>query len=582
MPAPRIVCSTLVAVVLGLGASQAQTPRRASAAAPSGERCAALAATSPQAGLAFETTTFNAARAAQDAAAPAWPEHCQVIGRLDERVGFNSQRYAIRFHLRLPSQWNGRFFFAGGGGTNGNLGDGLGSLQGSQPTHALALGYAVVTQDSGHDNAVNNDPNLNGTSTFAFDPQARIDFGYRSYDRVTRTAKALIGAYYGRAPERSYYVGCSEGGREGMLMTQRFPEHFDGVLACAPGFNIPRASMAQAGDFQALAQAARAAGLYDRHGQPFVNKAFTDEDLALAAGAVLGACDALDGAADGMVQAFMDCTTPRVQPHLAELTCKGAKRSTCLTAAQVTALQRVMDGARDAQGQPVYADWPWDAGIGGRLRGDAFNLGWRIWRLGVYDAASTETITTSLVAPSSAALTSPPVTLAIDGVSATKYLLALDLGEAARLLDSVSRPLYPVSSNELITAASTDLAAFRARGGKLILAHGVADPIFSVNDSIAWWKAVNDASGGAAAEFTRLFAVPGMNHCAGGPATDQFDAFGALVAWVEQGTAPARITATAGPGTPWPGRTRPLCAYPAVARYTGTGSLEEAASFECR
>jgi hypothetical protein len=585
MPAQRFAFSIIGVVVLGwIVVGHAQDPRRSAAAAGAAEHCttfaAAAASALKQPALGFESTAFPAARTAQGNA-PAWPEHCEVIGRLNERTGFNSQRYAIRFHLRLPTQWNGRFFFQGGGGSNGNLGDGLGALPGSRTTTALALGYAVVSQDSGHDNLVNNDPNLNGNATFGFDPQARVDFAYNSYDQVTRTAKALIRTFYGRAPERSYYVGCSEGGREGMLMTQKFPEHFDGVLAAAPGFNIPKAVIAQIWDFQAFSQAARASGLYDRHGQPFVNKAFTDEDLALATGAILDACDALDGAKDGMVTAFMDCTTALVRPKLAALTCKGAKRVSCLKATQVAALERVMGGPRDAQGNALYSDWAWDAGLGGRA-GDAYNQGWRAWKLGDYEADSTQGITTGLVGLSAASTANPPVALKADGPASAQYLLAFDINDAPRLWGTPSRPLYPLSANELITAASTDLSAYKNRGGKLLIAHGVSDPIFSVKDSIHWWTSLDQAHNGAAAEFSRVFAVPGMNHCGGGPATDQFDAFGALVNWVEKGTPPEQITATAGPATPWPQRTRPLCAYPKVARYKGTGSLEDAASFECR
>ena len=167
----------------------------------------------PNTTIRFESAVMNPPRAAQGNAV-ALPEHCEVIGRLNDRVGFNSQRYAIRFHMRLPAQWNGRLFFQGGG-TNGNLGDALGNLQGSQRSNALVLGYAVVSQDSGHDNTINNDPNLNGASTFAFDPQARIDFGYRSYDEVTKTAKALIRAVLRPAAGALVCVGCSEEGVKG-------------------------------------------------------------------------------------------------------------------------------------------------------------------------------------------------------------------------------------------------------------------------------------------------------------------------------------------------------------------------------
>src|SRR5215813_13085203 len=284
------------------------------------------------------SATVNAARPAQGNV-PALPEHCEVQGKINERTGANGQQYAIKFHLRLPAAWNGRFFFEGGGGSNGNLGNALGNLQGQQRTNALVLGYAVVSQDSGHDNQVNNDPSRGGTATFGLDPQARLDFGYSSYDEVTRAAKAIINLYYGHAAERSYYVGCSEGGREAMMMSQRFPAYFDGILACAPGFNLPKAALiGHSLDAQALAEAAKAQGVYDRFGQPFLNKTFTDEDLDLAAQAILSACDSLDGLEDGIIDNFPACTSAVVNPKLSAVTCKGPKRVACLTAAQITAL----------------------------------------------------------------------------------------------------------------------------------------------------------------------------------------------------------------------------------------------------
>src|SRR5215475_13974292 len=218
----------------------------------------------PNSKTVLTSATSNAARPAQGNAS-ALPEHCEVLGKINERTGANGQQYAIKFHLRLPAAWNGKFFFEGGGGSNGNLGNALGNLQGQQRTNALTLGYAVVSQDSGHDNAANNDPARNGTVTFGFDPQARLDFGYNSYDQVTQTAKALIRNYYGKAPERSYYVGCSEGGREGMMMSQRFPDYFDGILACSPGFNLPKAGLYGHGwDAQSFAAVAKSEGLSDQ------------------------------------------------------------------------------------------------------------------------------------------------------------------------------------------------------------------------------------------------------------------------------------------------------------------------------
>ena len=547
------------------------------------QKCASLNSLNglPNPTTVINSAVLNAPRAAQGNA-PALPEHCEVQGRMNERTGVNSQHYAIRFHLRLPTDWNGKFFFEGGGGSNGNLGNALGNLQGQQRGNALAMGFAVVSTDSGHDNAVNNDPARNGTVTFGFDPQARRDFGYNSYDQVAQAAKAIIRAYYGRAPERSYYVGCSEGGREAMMMSQRFPTYFDGILACSPGFKLAKAALfGHAADAQALAEVAKASGTFDRFGQPLLNKTFTDEDLDLASQAILTACDSLDGLADGIIDNFPGCTPAIVGTKLAAITCKGPKRNTCISTAQVAALQKLFGGARSAQGELLYADWAWDRGIGGKI-GETYNQGWRSWKLGAYDAANNSSIIATLGSASASALfVTPPVQIATSGPGPVAYLLGVDFDRDAAKLYAKSGE-FTEAVWDFMMASSTDLAAFKNHGGKLLLVHGVSDPVFSINDTISWWNDVNRANNGAASDFTRLFAVPGMNHCAGGPATDQFDAFTALTNWVEKGSAPDRIVATAGPNSPWPGRTRPLCAYPQQARYKGSGSFEEAGNFVCQ
>ena len=518
---------------------------------------------------------------------PALPEHCEVLGRLNERQGANGQHYAIKFHLRLPTQWNGRFFFEGGGGSNGTLGNAYGSLQGQQAQTALGMGYAVVSQDSGHDNSANNDPERNGPLTHGFDPQARLDHGYNSYDQVTRTAKALIQLHYGRAPERSYFVGCSEGGREAMLMSQRFPDAFDGILACAPGFQLPKAALfGEVWDTQVLAGLATRMGIYDKNGTPFLNKTFTDEDLALASNAVLAACDGLDGVEDGMIQNFPGCTVEVIAKKLAEVTCKNPKRSSCLLPAQVDALQKIYAGAKTSKGENLYSSFPWDRGMGGLVGGsaapDAYNMGWRVWKLGMYDAPVNNSINVSLGALSiTSVFMTPPVPTSTANGAPLKALLAVDLDRDGAKLNAVTAE-YPVPVATYFMANSTDLAAFRRRGGKMLIVHGVSDPIFSINDTLHWYEELNAANAGNAGEFVRLFAVPGMNHCSGGPATDRYNAFAALVAWTEKSQAPDSIVAAAGPLTPWPGRTRPLCPYPRQARYVGSGSVEDAGNFLCK
>jgi tannase/feruloyl esterase len=561
----------------------------AAPAGPAAQKCAALVGAKglPNATTVVASAVLNPSSPPQPAAGPfapptpALPEHCDLSGKMNERDGANGQRYAINFRLRMPTTWNGRFFFQGGGGSNGDVGNALGILQGRQPNVALALGYAVVSQDAGHDNARNSDPMRGGAVAFGTDPQARLDLGYNSYDQVTQAAKALIAKYYGRPATKSYYVGCSEGGREGMVVSQRFPTHFDGVLACAPGFRLPQAAVAEAWDSQAFAAVARSAKLVDRNNQPFLNRTFSDEDLRLVSNAVLQACDGLDGAKDGLIQDFPNCTTKAVESWLSIMTCKGAKDAGCVSPDQVAALKKVFDGARTSRGELAYAPWAWDAGIGGKMA-DAYNQGWRIWKIGAFNGESNSAINLTLGASAlPLVFVTPPVPVAMANGGAAAYSFGFDV-DAYRTALGGKTTTFGQSSLEFMKADSTDLSAFKSHGGKLVIVHGVSDPVFSILDTIDWWNGVNRASGGRASDVVRLFAVPGMNHCAGGPATDQFDAFSALVAWVEKGVAPERIVATAGPATPWPGRTRPLCAYPKQARYDGTGNLQNAGSFVCR
>ncbi len=551
----------------------------ATLSAQSADKCTALTGLKelPNASTAITAADLRAAtpevRVPGRGTRPALPEHCELRGNMNERTGANGQHYAINFHMRLPTAWNGKFFFEGGGGSNGNIGDALGNVQGQQPTNALGLGYAVVSQDSGHANATNNDPKLNGTQTFGWDEQARIDFGYNSYDQVTQAAKAIIKSYYGKPPERSYYVGCSEGGREAMMMSQRFPDYFDGILACSPGFKLPKAAIAEAWDTQAFAAAAKTLGQNDVNGLPLANRAFSDRDMAIVATAVLDACDALDGLEDRIIANFPACRPALVHPKLAAFTCKGEKDNGCLTAAQVASIEKVMGGAKDSKGESLYSDWPWDAGIG--------SPGWRVWKLGQYAAPTNSSINALLGSQALAAIfTTPPTALAAAGAAPVSYLLNFSFDKDAPKIFAEDGT-FAKASWDFMMASSTDLNAFQKHGGRLLITQGVSDPVFSLNDTISWFNDVDKKYKGKASDFVRFFPVPGMNHCGGGPATDRYDAFGALVAWVEKKTPPERIIATAGPDTAWPGRTRPLCRYPAYARYDGNGTIEYESSFVC-
>ncbi|MBX5462643.1 MAG: tannase/feruloyl esterase family alpha/beta hydrolase [Steroidobacteraceae bacterium] len=570
--------STLIAWCLATGAV-AESGASSGATAPAqsagpdhaaAERCAGLQAPShrwPDSTTRITSANWHPAdsKVSTQSGPVSLPAHCEVTGILRERTGEDGQPYAIRFHLRLPEAWNQRFFFQGGGGTNGELGDALGPISMGTP-NALQRGYAVVSQDSGHDNARNTLPERGGPVAFGFDPQARADYGGASLEPVAQAAKAILAAYYGRGPERSYFVGCSKGGQEGMMFAQRHPEQFDGIVASAPGFSLPRAAVAEAWDIQAFASLIPGTN-------PSPDKlpaTFSREQFARVRKAVLAACDADDGAHDGITANWAACEWSRVEPQLQKEVCSTSPD--CLSAEQVNVIGRVYSGAKDSKGRSLYASWPFDGGIG--------SDGWRVWKIGPAGGPFPG-INVAMGAPALAVLfTTPPTVVRADLSEAFRFALQFDFDRDAPKIYATHGP-FTHSAWDDVAARSTDLRKFRARGAKMIVPHGVSDPVFSINDTVAWYREVDRLNGGRAADFVRVFPVPGMAHCSGGPATDQFDAFDALVAWVERGTPPDRLIATAGPASPWPGRTRPLCPYPKVARYSGEGSLEDATQFRC-
>jgi hypothetical protein len=497
------------------------------------------------------------------------PAHCEVTGTMREREGADAQRYAIRFRIRLPEEWNQRFFFQGGGGTNGDIGDALGTISPGSPT-ALALGYAVVSQDSGHDNARNAVAERGGTTAFGFDPQARAEYGGASLKPVADAAKSVLVAFYGRKPDRSYFVGCSKGGQEGMYFAQRHPEVFDGIVASAPGFSLPRAALAEAWDTQAFASLIDPAKPALERKVEQLSATFSNAHFGRVRAAVLEACDASDGARDGITADWSACSWSRVEPELQKQVC--ADSPDCLSSAQVQVIHRVYSGAKDSKGNSLYASWPFDGGIG--------SDGWRMWKIGPA-AGGFPGINVAMGAPALASIfTTPPTPVRGNVGDAFRYALTFDFDRDTPKLYAKGGG-FKRSAWEEISARSADLRKFRARGARMIVPHGVSDPVFSVNDTVAWYGEVDQRNGGKAADFVRVFPVPGMAHCAGGPATDQFNAFEALVEWVEQGIAPEQLIAKAGQASPWPGRSRPICMYPKVARYSGQGSFEDASSFRC-
>jgi feruloyl esterase len=263
---------------------------------------------------------------------------------------------------------------------------------------------------------------------------------------------------------------------------------------------------------------------------------------------VLARCDALDGLADGMVNDMAACG---FDPAMVQCP-PGAAGDDCLPAAKVAAIRALFNGAHDSHGRALFASWPYDPGIAAP--------NWRQWKLGtsLTGQSNAQNVTLGLSSLGDVFLT-PPETL-VPGADADFDAIAARTKASA----------------ELINAVSTDLARFRAHGGKLVIVQGAADPVFSAHRLRAWYEAVRGRGG--ASDYTRLYVVPGMNHCGGGPATDDFDPLTAAVDWVELGRAPERLLAR---GDAFPGITRPLCPYPSVARYAG-GDIADEKSFVCR
>src|SRR6185503_8550933 len=222
--------------------------------------------------------------------------HCALRAAVNERTGADGKPYAIGFEMRLPDNWNGGYFDQVNGGNDGAVVPAFGMLTGGTPNNALARGYAVLSSDSGHDGQANPTAGLVGGNLFGFDEQARLDYGYAANVTLTPIAKRVIEGYYGRRPERSYMVGCSNGGRHALVGATRLAREFDGFLAGAPGYNLPMVSLQHAWDIQS----------FDGAGGD-VRKAFSRDDMKLVADAVRQQCDALDGAADGIVGDVAGC-----------------------------------------------------------------------------------------------------------------------------------------------------------------------------------------------------------------------------------------------------------------------------------
>ncbi|WNG37924.1 tannase/feruloyl esterase family alpha/beta hydrolase [Archangium violaceum] len=440
------------------------------------------------------------------------PEYCKVTGTLPP---------SLDFEVRLPTQWNEKTVFAGGGGFDGSI---------PSTDVYTQKGYAAIASNGGHTGDVLD-------ASFALDPQKLDDFAYLSTHRVLPIAKALIQERYGKGSAKTYFEGCSNGGREALIEAQRWPEDFDGIIARAPAYNFVELLIA-----------------FNRNTQQLMKPgaSLPSEKLQVLGKAVLDACDATDGVADGILSHPTAC-----QFDPAVLQCAGAEQNDCLTAEQVASAKTIYSPTL-LNGTTLYPGWP--AG------GEADPLGWDAWITGNGNATASAG--------------------GLFGSGLIKYFITRDPNYDPLTFDPNNWQPRINEMSALVSANNTNLGSFRARGGKLILWHGGTDAAISLKGTAAYYEGVVQSAGGQAAAdtFVEYFPAPGVNHCAGGAGADTVDLLTALENWVEKGVAPSQAGLVATKLDPQTGQSvlsRPLCKYPRYPKYKGSGDVNSADSFTC-
>ena len=465
---------------------------------------------------------------------PNVPAFCRVAGVIKPSSDSN-----IQFEVWMPgSGWNGKFQGMGNGGFAGSIS--FGGMAG-----AVSHGYATASTDTGHHGG-------GADAGWALGhPEKITDFGYRAIHETAANAKAIIHAFYGEGPRRSYFSSCSNGGRQALMEAQRFPEDYDGIIAGAPA-NFWTHLLTQAGwDIQAT--------MLDPASYIATSK------LAALESATLAACDARDGVKDGVID---DPTKCHFDPDV--LLCKGPETDSCLTAPQVAALKKIYVGPRDSQGRQIMPGFSPGSETG--------SGGWGLW------------------------ITGPAPGKSLQFAFGTQFFSNMVYNNAAwdYRTFNVDRDLKVADDKfaSVLNATNPDLQRFKQRGGKLILYHGWSDAAIPPVNAINYYQSVVAKMGAENAEpFLRLYMVPGMQHCGGGAGPSSFGQFSvaqgdamhdvdaALERWVEEGVAPDQIIAakykTGSDPASGVVRTRPLCPFPKVARWKGSGSTDDAANFVC-
>jgi feruloyl esterase len=454
------------------------------------------------------------------------PAHCRVSGIITPEIAFE---------VNLPAMWNGRFYMIGNGGHAGESPDD--ANRAGQRAAALKNGFAMASTNTGHDSR--KEP---GATFVLSNPQKAVDYAYRAVHESAALGKRITAAYYAKPPSFAYWNSCSNGGRQGLIEAQRYPEDFDGIIANAPWVSQTGFTIGALWNQRALDEAPLSA-----------------DKLALVARSVMNKCDAGDGVADGLIN---DPRTCRFDPLRDVPACaQGQDTGSCLTAAQAGAVAKIYSGPV-SNGRPLFPGFmPGSEAVTTNAAGAATS-GW-----------------SNMIVPAQPGRSAADFSLA---ESTMKYLVfspprpdydyrTFDFDRDAALLERWGK---------LVNADNPDLSAFRKRGGKLLMTYGWADSILQPMMGIDYYERALKTNGSGTPDFFRLFMMPGMAHCSGGAGPDQHDPVTAMIDWVEKGKAPDTITASKVVNNTVV-RTRPLCPYPQVARYTGTGSVDDAANFRC-
>jgi hypothetical protein len=431
---------------------------------------------------------------------------------------------AVGFELRLPAQWNQKLYFGGNGAFAGSIPDTQGLT-----SFGLSRGYATASTDTGHEAdpfdaswALNNHP-------------AEIEYGYRGVHVTAVVAKIIVAAYYGVEPQLSYFDGCSKGGQEGLREAEQYPGDFNGIADGAPALDFTGTLMAANWNMQALHATVD-------------SSVIPVEKVPVIGSAVLANCDAVDGLIDGLIDDPRRCS---FDPET--LRCLGGDAPDCLTGRQVRALEEIYSGPTDSFGRRLFPGLP----VGGET------VEWDIWLISTPDA--------------------PSLAFALQDQFFRYLAFPVDdpnFDWATFDFDTDPQRLRFMAGT--LNATNPDLSEFRKAGGKLLLYHGWSDPIIAATRTIDYYENVRRELGSKKTkEFARLFLAPGMSHCGGGSGPFAFDYFTALEGWVEQGIAPESMVAYHYDDYGNMDRSRPLCAYPQVARYQGRGSIDDAANFRC-